>query len=501
MKNNNIHYSNSLISKMCHKNHIHFVGIGGIGMSGIAEILLKNGYIISGSDLESTPITKKLANLGAKIFSKHSKKNIKNANFIVISSAISPFNPEIIQAKALKIPIIPRGKMLSEIIKDKYGIAVSGTHGKTTTSSIIFNIFDNNNLDPTLITGGYLQELNNNVQLGKSSYCIIEADESDASLLYLKPTIAVLTNIDNDHLDNYNGNFKNLKNTFIKFINNLPFYGTAIVCIDDNNIRNIISSIHCNIVTYGFSLDADIKIDKYKQNKFSSYFRITKNKKLVLNAILNIPGKHNALNATAAIAVAIQEKISNAGIAKSLKKFKGVKRRFELCKKFFICCSKNKKNKITIIKDYGHHPNEILASIQTARSGWPKKKLIMIFQPHRYTRMHYLFKQFINILLKVDELLILKVYSSGEKIISGSDSLALYQELSKYREKSVTLILKNNKIFEILKNKLSGNDLLLIQGAGNINVISNKYIIKNFQILEKEKYYDRKSSSTTRRNI
>ncbi|XBC39415.1 MAG: UDP-N-acetylmuramate--L-alanine ligase [Buchnera aphidicola (Nurudea shiraii)] len=482
IKNNKTYQFNLLTSKTHYITNIHFVGIGGIGMSGIAEILLKQGYNISGSDLVPTHITQKLISLGAKIFFNHSKKNVKNVHIVVTSSAISLSNPEIIKAKSLNIPIMSRGKMLSEIIRYKYGIAVSGTHGKTTTSSIIFSIFHNSFLDPTLITGGYLKELNNSIKLGKSPYYIVEADESDASLLYLKPIIAVITNINDDHLENYNGNFNNLKLTFIKFIQNLPNYGTAVICIDNKNIRNIMSLIKCNVITYGFSEDSDIKINKYKQNKFSSHFKIVKNNKQILKIILNIPGKHNALNAAAAIAVAIQTKISNTNIFTSLKNFKGVERRFELLGNVSINYPKNKKNKIIIIQDYGHHPNEILESINTARSGWPKKKLIMIFQPHKYTRTHYLFEDFIKILKKVDELFLLNLYSANENVILGSDSFALYKELYKHKKESVNLILEHKKMFKMLKSKLSGNDLLLIQGAGNINIIVKKHIIKNFNI-------------------
>ncbi|QCI23233.1 UDP-N-acetylmuramate--L-alanine ligase [Buchnera aphidicola] len=479
-------YLNFLITKMNNVNYIHFVGIGGVGMSRIAEILLKQGYIVSGSDLVHTCITKKLINLGVKIFFKHSKKNVKNANVVVISSAISHYNPEVIQAKILNIPIILRGEMLAEIIRYKYGIAFSGTHGKTTTSAITFNIFYNSNLDPTLINGGYIKNKNNKIQLGNSPYYIIEADESDASFLYLRPIIIVLTNINNDHLENYHENFDNIKLAYIKFIKNLPFYGTVIICIDDKNARSIISSINCNIITYGFSLDSDVQISEYKQQKFSSNFTVTRKNKPTLHVTLNIPGKHNALNATAAITVATKENISDINILKSLKNFRGVERRFELCGKFLINNQLDKNKTITIIKDYGHHPNEISASIDTARSGWPRKNLIMVFQPHRYTRTYYLFDQFINTLLKVDELFILEVYSANENIISGSDSLTLYNELYKYKKMSITLIYNYNTIFTTLIKKLSGNDLLLIQGAGDINVIIDDYIIKNLKKLNKE---------------
>ncbi|XBC44556.1 MAG: UDP-N-acetylmuramate--L-alanine ligase [Buchnera aphidicola (Schlechtendalia peitan)] len=490
MKNNKRSNFNFLITKKNTIKNVHFIGIGGISMSGIAEILFYNGYEISGSDILSTHITKKLTNLGIKVFLNHSKKNVLNTDVIIVSSAISKNNPEIIQAKSLNIPIIPRGKMLAEIIKHKYGIAISGTHGKTTTTAMIFSIFLKSKFNPTIINGGYIKEINNNIKLGTSPYYIIEADESDASLLYLKPVVIVITNINNDHLENYNKKFENLKSTFIKFIQNLPFYGTAIVCIDDNNIKSILPLIRCNVITYGFSSNSDIRIDKYKQLKYSSYFIIIRRNKPILKIVLNMPGKHNALNATAAIAIATKENISDDNILKSLRNFQGIERRFELCGKFSINNLSHKSNTITIIKDYGHHPSEISASISTAKSGWPNKKLIMIFQPHRYTRTHYLFEQFIETLLKVDELIILKEYSAHEKKILGSDSISLYKKLIQYQKISVTLISHYTRMFSILLHKLSGNDLLLVQGAGDINFTVNQYIIKNLKKLKKNNFYD-----------
>ncbi|XBC42474.1 MAG: UDP-N-acetylmuramate--L-alanine ligase [Buchnera aphidicola (Meitanaphis elongallis)] len=457
-------------------------------MSGIAEVLLKQGYKISGSDLISTNITKRLIALGAKIYFNHSKKNIKNANIIVMSNAISSHNPEITHANILKIPVIKRGEMLAEITRYKYGIAVSGTHGKTTTTALIFSILLESNLDPTLINGGLVKSINNSAKLGNSPYYIIEADESDASFLYLTPVVSILTNIDNDHLENYHENFDNIKSAFIKFVQNIPSYGTAIICIDDKNIRKIISSINCNIITYGFSTDSDVRIEKYTQNKFSSHFVITRPYKPQLDIILNMPGIHNALNATAAIATATQENINDVNILKSLKNFKGIERRFELCGNFLIKKSPNIYNVITIIKDYGHHPKEISSSINTARSGWPKTKLLMIFQPHKYTRTYYLFEQFKNVLLKVDELFILKVYPANEHAIPGTDSLTLYNELCKYKKKSITLISNYNDMFTILIKKLSRNNILLIQGAGNVDIIVDNHVIKNFKKLNKKQF-------------
>ncbi|XBC40432.1 MAG: UDP-N-acetylmuramate--L-alanine ligase [Buchnera aphidicola (Nurudea ibofushi)] len=478
--------SHQLVLSMNCINHIHLIGIGGISMSGIAEILLLYGYKISGSDLKSTRITRRLSTLGAKVFLNHSKEHIKNVDVSIISSAILKTNPEVIQSKILNIPIISRGEMLSEITRYKYTIAISGTHGKTTVTAMTFSMFLKGNLDPTIINGGYTKEIQNTIKLGNSPYHIIEADESDASFLYLRPIIAVITNIDDDHLENYHGKFENLKLAFIKFIQNLPFYGIAIVCIDNKNTRNIIPLIRCNVITYGFNLQSDVRINKYKQKKFLSYFTIIRKNRPKLNVILNVPGKHNALNATAAVAIATKKNISDIDILKSLKNFQGVERRFESCGKFLIKNPLFKNNILTIIKDYGHHPNEICFSIKTAKSGWPRKKLIMIFQPHRYTRTHYLFKKFIKVLLKVDELIILKEYPANEIKIPGSDSISLYTKISQYKGKSITLISHYQNVFFALLKKISGNDLILIQGAGNINTIIENYIIKNLKKINKK---------------
>lgn len=462
--------------------NIHLIGIGGSSMSGIAEILLQIGYNISGSDLILNCITKKLITLGITIFLKHSKKNVINKHLIIISSAILKNNPEIIAAKQLGIPIILRAEIISEIMRYKYSIAISGSHGKTSTTALTFDIFNKSNLYPTLINGGKTKLINNNVILGKNPfYCIVEADESDSSFLHLRPIISVITSIEIDHINNYNYNFDNLKKTFINFIHNLPFYGKAIICIDDKNIRSIVPFIKRKIITYGFSNIADIRISNYKQIKFTSNFTISRKNQPVLNIHLNLPGKHNALNAAAAISIATEENINDKYIIESLKNFQGVERRFELSNKIIISNKLNKKNTIIFINDYGHHPTEIYNSINTARTGWPKRKLLMIFQPHRYTRTQYLITEFTNVLSTVDELFLLKTYSANEKFIQQADSKTLYINIKKRKKNSVTLILNNKDLFNIVTSKLSGNDLILIQGAGDVNKITHHFLIKKFQ--------------------
>ncbi|XBC39920.1 MAG: UDP-N-acetylmuramate--L-alanine ligase [Buchnera aphidicola (Chaetogeoica yunlongensis)] len=460
-------------------SHIHLIGIGGSSMGGIAEILFKKNFTITGSDIISNNITKKLSNLGIKIFSTHQKKNIQNANLIVVSSAIQPNNPEIIAANNSKIPIMLRAELISKIIYSKYNIIIAGTHGKTSTTAMIFNIFEENKLYPTLINGGYVKSINNNVKIGKNPfYCILEADESDASFLYFTPNISVITNIDKDHIEKYKKNFNNLKSAFIKFIHNLPINGTAILCLDDNTIQSIIPHIKRKIITYGFNKNADLRINNYQQKKFTSTFIVIRKNKPILKINLNAPGKFNALNATASIAVAIQEHISDKIILKSLKNFQGVNRRFESHGVFKIPLKLHKQGKFLLINDYGHHPTEILESIHTARTGWPNKKLIMIFQPHRYTRTKTFKKEFSHVLSNVDELFLLQVYPANELESYGSNSFSLYKEIKKNKNISATLIIDLNTLFKKVTSKLSGNDLILAQGAGNIDDIIEKFIIQ-----------------------
>ncbi|AAO26929.1 UDP-N-acetylmuramate-alanine ligase [Buchnera aphidicola str. Bp (Baizongia pistaciae)] len=470
------------IIKMNDIKNIHFIGIGGCSMGGIAEILLKSGYNISGSDIVSNNITQQLSKLGAKIFFKHTEKNINRSDVIVISSAISCNNPEIIKAKKLNIPVISRAEMIAEIIRYKYNIAISGTHGKTSTTAIIFSIFEDSNLSPTLINGGYLKSINSNIKIGKNPfYCIVEADESDASFLHLKPITIILTNIEKDHIETYNGSFHNLKLAFIKFIHNLPFYGTAIMCIDNHAVQTILPYIKRNIITYGFSSNADVRIDRYVQKKFTSRFIVIRVNKPTLNVTLNLPGRHNALNATAAICVATQENIDDKNIIQSLKNFQGVQRRFELSKTFTINSKSHRKKEIMLINDYGHHPTEILESIHTARFGWPKKKLLMIFQPHRYTRTKNFLFSFSKTLSNVDELFILEVYAANEAIIPGADSTSLYKTIKKNKKNFVTLILDLNKLFLNIMSKLSDSNLILVQGAGNVDNIVKTFFIKKLK--------------------
>ncbi|AEO08573.1 UDP-N-acetylmuramate-alanine ligase [Buchnera aphidicola str. Ak (Acyrthosiphon kondoi)] len=473
----NIKKINFFVSEKKNKN-IHLIGIGGSGMVGIALILLKLGYNISGSDLLKSSITKKLIHLGATIYFTHSKNNVKNVDFIIKSSAISSKNKEIIAAKKYNIPVLLRSEMLEILMNFKFGIAISGTHGKTTTTSMISDIFIQNNLNPTLINGGLIKSIDSHAQLGSSHYFIVEADESDSSFLYLNPKIVILTNIESDHIDHYDNSFKKLKETFLIFLNKIPLYGTAIVCIDNSAICDILPNIKCKVVTYGFNKNADIRVFGYKQKNFIGNFQIIIKNNKKLNIILNIPGKHNALNAAAAIALAINEGVKDDDIVSSLKKFKGTCRRFEFLGFLSIKKDINNNTSCMLIDDYGHHPTELSETIKTIRTSWPKKNLVMIFQPHRYTRTYNLYHDFVKILSQVDVLLILNVYSANEKFIIGADSLSLCNDIKKLGKAHATLISNHNLILDNLISKLNGNDIILIQGAGNIDTIIHKILIK-----------------------
>lgn len=458
--------------------NIYFIGIGGAGMGAIALVLIKLGYTISGSDLLKNIITEKLTQLGAKIHYQHCQKNIKKIDIIIKSSAIPFDNIEIIAAKKYNIPILLRAEMLAILMKFKLGIAISGTHGKTTTTSILFDICIKGGLDPTCINGGLIKSINSHAQIGFSDYFIAEADESDSSFLYLKPMIIILTNIESDHMDYY-GDFEKLKNTFLKFLKKIPLYGTAIVCIDNNIICNILSEIKCKIITYGFNKNADIRIVYYKQSAFISKFTIIIKNKNKLKITLNIPGKHNALNAAAAIAFAINSGIKKNDIISALKKFQGTSRRFEFLG-FLSIQQKNIINNAILIDDYGHHPTELSQTIKTIRTSWPNKNLIMIFQPHRYTRTHYLYCDFVKVLSRVDSLLILNVYSANEKFIPGADSFSLFKDIKKIKKNNVNLITEHNLILKSIIPELTGDDIVLIQGAGNIDKIAHKIEIKKY---------------------
>lgn len=435
------------------KQRIHFVGIGGAGMSGIAEVALNLGHQVSGSDIKKTEVTQRLKELGAKIYIGHKAENIKNVDVVVTSTAISKDNPEVLQAQKDKIIIIPRIEMLAELARLKYTITIAGTHGKTTTTSITSMILDEGGFDPTIVIGGKLKNLKTNARLGKGEYMIAEADESDGSFLKLSPVLTIVTNIDNDHLDYY-GNMDNLKNAFIKHINSLPFYGCAMVCTDSLLVKEILPKVTRKYITYGFKGNPDITAtDITVVDGNTEYNVIYKGKKLG-KIVLKVPGEHNVLNSLAAIGVGLQFDIPFVNIKDALFKFGGVGRRLEV---------KGEKNGITVIDDYGHHPTEVNATLSALKHNYPKKRLVTIFQPHRYTRTKNLYKEFGKALKKADVLYIMDIYPASEKPIKGVTA-DLIVNSAKENKCNVYKFTDINSIAKTLKE----NDILLTLGAGNV---------------------------------
>jgi UDP-N-acetylmuramate--alanine ligase len=448
---------------------IHFVGIGGSGMSGIAEVLLNQGYQISGSDISINPSIRRLEAAGAEIFLGHSKGNIENADVVVKSSAVTLENEEIVAAHDLAIPVVRRAEMLAELMRYRHGIAVAGTHGKTTTTSLITSIFAEDGRDPTFIVGGRVNSVGTNAKLGGSRYLIAEADESDASFLHLQPVVSVVTNIEADHMETYGFDFDQLKSTYIQFLHNLPFYGLAVVCIDDPVIQEIMVKIGRPILSYGFSDDAAYRIHSLRIDQRQSQFVIERpDSKPPLEIKLNIPGRHNALNAAAAIAVASDEGVPDNSIINGLAKFSGVGRRFEIIGNYPVDRD-DQQGTAMLVDDYGHHPTELDATIKAVRAGWSEKRLVMVFQPHRYTRTRDLYEDFVKVLSQVDVLLLLEVYSAGEDPIVGATSKNLCTSLRQLGEIDPIYVEKIEDVPGLLGGLVQDHDLVLTQGAGSVS--------------------------------
>lgn len=456
---------------MGHIRHAHFVGIGGVGMGGIAEVLLRLGYTVSGSDVCENALTQWLRVMGATIYIGHHESHLENAQVVIRSSAISENNPEIVAAKAKRIPIVARAEMLGELMRFRYGIAVAGTHGKTTTTSLITSILAHAELDPTFVIGGKLNSAGSTARLGQGRYLIAEADESDASFLYLKPMMSVVTNIDLDHMETYDHSIEKLHEAFITFIQGLPFYGLAVMCVDDEGVRSILPKLSRPLITYGMSQDADFRVSSYSQTGTQTQLMVERPKSLPpLEVCLNLPGRHNVLNALAAIAIATELNIPDHKIQEALAQFSGVGRRFQIYGEISLPSG----GAMTLVDDYGHHPREIEATIQAARESWPQKKLVMVYQPHRYTRTKHLFADFCETLTKVDELILLEVYSAGENPIEGADSQHLAEVISKKVNWNPIHLKDISLLHDLLIQRLQDGDLLLMQGAGNIGALSLK---------------------------
>ena len=456
------------IPEMRRIKHIHFVGIGGAGMCGIAEVLKNQGYKVSGSDIKASKTTVQLEENGIKVFIGHTADNIKGANVLVVSTAIDPENLEVKAAIENRIPVVRRAEMLGELMRYRHGIAVAGTHGKTTTTSLVTCMLAEENMDPTYVIGGLLNRTGVNAALGASRFIVAEADESDASFLHLEPMAAIVTNIDADHMDTYGGSFDVLKDTFIKFLQKMPFYGLAVVCGDDANIREIMPRIGRPVLTYGFNEDNDIRAIDVEQVGMQSSFTVLRKGREPLRLTINLPGLHNILNALAAIGIATDEGVSDAAIARALESFSGVGRRFQVQGEFEL-----DEGTVKLVDDYGHHPKEVEATIKAARASHPDRRLVMMFQPHRYSRTRDCFDDFVDVLSQVDQLLLLEVYSAGEKPIVGADSRSLARSIRLRGEVDPILIdpVEGN-LQNAIQKVLQANDLLLTQGAGNVGAIS-----------------------------
>tara|TARA_R110001583_G_scaffold3965_9_gene23867 strand:+ start:516 stop:1964 length:1449 start_codon:yes stop_codon:yes gene_type:complete len=455
------------VPEMRRVKRIHFVGIGGAGMGGIAEVLLNEGYQISGSDIGENQVVKRLTGLGATITIGHGSKNIEGASVIVVSTAINQNNPELIAAKELRIPIVRRAEMLAELMRFRHGIAIAGTHGKTTTTSLIASIFAQGQLDPTFVIGGLLNSAGTNARLGSSRYLVAEADESDASFLHLQPMVSVITNIDADHMETYQGDFEKLKDTYIEFLHNLPFYGLAVVCIDNPVVRELLPRIGRQVITYGFSQDADIRAVNYQQDGSVSYFTVEVDGEPPLDMSVNLPGQHNVLNALAGVAVAKDEGIDDEAICQALSEFAGIGRRFEQ-----LADLKTAAGNMVLVDDYGHHPSEVKATILAMRTGWPDKRLVMIFQPHRYSRTRDLYEDFVEVLSEVDCLFLLDVYAAGEAPVATADSKSLARSIRQRGQIEPIYVSDVSVLPELLLAQLQDNDMVITQGAGSIGTVA-----------------------------
>ncbi|TET26494.1 MAG: UDP-N-acetylmuramate--L-alanine ligase [Candidatus Aminicenantes bacterium] len=440
--------------------HIHMVGIGGTGMNGIAEVLFNLGYKVSGTDINENEATQRLVSLGVEISIGHKAEKVEGADVVVISSAIKEDNVEVGEARRQKIPVIPRAEMLAELMRMKYGIAVAGSHGKTSTTSMIAQVLEVAGFDPTIIVGGRLNTIGAHSKLGKGDFIVAEADESDRSFLYLSPFIAVLTNLDEEHLDQYKS-VDEIKKTFVNFANKVPFYCPIVLCLDDSNLQSLVPSLERRIITYGFSAQADIFARGQQFEKFSSISTLYWKGKKLGNLNLNVPGIHSIYNAMAAVAVGMDLDIPVSNIFQALENYRGIGRRFELKKKI---------NNIMVIEDYAHHPTEIKTTLDAAKKGWPRR-IIAIFQPHRYSRLSLLMKEFGTAFNEADILIITEIYPAGENPIAGVSGKALYKEILQFGHKNIYFEQDLKKIPSIVGKLTLQKDMIIVMGAGNISSV------------------------------
>lgn len=454
---------------------IHMIGIGGAGMSGIAEVLVNLGYRVTGSDIRENGAVPRLRELGAEISIGHAAGHVGSADVVVISSAVTPDNPELLAARERRLPVVPRAEMLAELMRYRHGIAVAGTHGKTTTTSLIASVFAEAGLDPTFVIGGLLNSARSNAQLGASRFLIAEADESDASFLHLQPMVSVVTNIEADHLETYAGDFSQLRKTFLDFLHNLPFYGVAVLCADDPVIAGLLEEVGRTTLTYGFSEAADYRIADIEKRALTTCFTVRRPAAEALSIELNMPGLHNVLNATAAIAVACDEGLPDRAIIDGLRRFQGVGRRFEILGD--LRCA---AGAALLVDDYGHHPTELKATIEAARQAWPERRLVMVFQPHRFSRTRDLYDDFVSVLSTADALLLLDVYAAGEAPIAGADARSLSRSIRQRGVLDPIYVADLEAVPEILDGIVRADDVILTQGAGNVAALARSLVNHEF---------------------
>ena len=454
---------------MKHKvRRIHFVGIGGSGMSGIAEVLVNLGYQVSGSDLAANSATQRLASLGAKIYLKHDPQQVEGADAVVVSSAVQPDNPEVAAARDRLIPVVPRALMLAELMRLRQGVAIAGTHGKTTTTSLVASVLAEAGLDPTFVIGGRLTAAGSNARLGAGEFIVVEADESDASFLHLQPVIAVVTNIDADHMGTYEHDFGKLKQAFVQFLQNLPFYGSAVLCVDDENVREILPQVSKPVLTYGAAEDAAVRAEAIVHDGGRMRFRAHRPGAAPLEVTLNLPGRHNVLNALAAIAVARELSVEDEAVLKALREFRGVGRRFQ--NYGAVRCEGG--GSFTLIDDYGHHPAEMAATLEAARGAFPRRRLVLAFQPHRYTRTRDLFEDFVRVLSSADALVLADVYAAGEAPIVAADGRSLARALRVFGKVEPVFVEDMAEMPAAIRRVAQDGDVVLTMGAGSIGNVA-----------------------------
>ncbi len=456
---------------------VHFVGIGGAGMSGIAEVLVNQGFEVSGSDLASSRATRRLSELGATVFGSHEAHQVEEADVLVVSSAVAQDNPELEAARQLRIPIVPRAEMLAELMRFRRGIAVAGTHGKTTTTSLTASLLAEAGLDPTFVIGGLLNAWGSNARLGEGEYLVAEADESDGSFLLLQPVVALITNIDRDHLEAYDHSFDNLRKAFLEFLHHLPFYGAAVLCLDDEHVAALIPSVTRAVVTYGLSEQADIRGTDVRQEGRVMHFRAhLPNQEGAIPVQLNLPGEHNVRNALGAIAIAWELGLDLPSITGCLASFGGIGRRFAEVGDFDLGAGS-----VLVVEDYGHHPSELEATLAAARDGWPEKRVVAVFQPHRYTRTRDLFDEFSQVLADADAVVLTDIYPAGEAVIDGIDSGALCQSIRARGRVNPVLVSDVHELPEALPSMLEDGDLVLLLGAGDIGLVAQRLRESGFE--------------------